>query len=107
MIASKKTSDLPRSADSTKHDHDKLMQIVQNLHNMNRKVVYVDITSSELSRIGLKAVKVFVTDFQPLYVGTQRRVNLRRLEEAGRYVTKNIKAARFGSELNSAPHPLP
>jgi ribosomal protein S12 methylthiotransferase accessory factor len=107
VIASTKTSDLPKYVDRTKADHDTLTQIVQNLHNMNRKVVYVDMTSSELSRMGLTAVKVFVTDFQPLYVGTRRRVNLRRLEEAARYVKKNIKAARFSSELNSAPHPLP
>lgn len=107
VINSTETSDLPSSVDRSKDDHDTLMQIVQTLHNMNRKVVYVDITSSEINRMGLKAVKVFVTDFQPLYVGTKRRVNLRRLEEAARYVTENIKAARFSSELNSAPHPLP
>jgi hypothetical protein len=57
--------------------------------------------------MGLKAVKVFVTGFQPLYVGSKLRLNLDRLQEAAQYVSRDIKAKRTGSELNSAPHPLP
>jgi ribosomal protein S12 methylthiotransferase accessory factor len=107
MISSKKTSKLPRFDKRPKDDNETLMKIVKLLHSMNHRVIYVDITSSELSRMGVKAVKVFVTDFQPLYVGTRRRLNLRRLNEAAKYVTSNIKATRLNSELNSAPHPLP
>jgi hypothetical protein len=67
----------------------------------------VDIRPSDINRIGLKAVKVFVTGFQPLYDGTKLRLNLERLHTSAERLGRNIKAARVGSELNSAPDPLP
>ncbi len=107
MINSKQTSELPKLIKRSKHDYDTLMQIVELLDSMNHRVIYVDITSSEISRIGLRAVKVFVTGFQPLYVGTKTRMNIARLNEAAKHVTRNIKATRVHSGLNTAPHPLP
>ncbi len=107
VVSSKQTSDLPKSTNRSKGDFDTLMQIVRLLHTMNHRVIYVDITSSELSRIGLKAVKVFVTGFQPLYIGTKRRLNLGRLKEVAEHIAPKIKATRVHPELNIAPHPLP
>jgi ribosomal protein S12 methylthiotransferase accessory factor len=108
MISGKKTSKITTLLKRSSQDnHSTLRQIVKLLHGMKHRVIWVDITPSDLNRMGLKAVKVFVTGFQPLYVGNKLRLNLERLEEAAQYVSRDIKAKRAGSELNSAPHPLP
>jgi ribosomal protein S12 methylthiotransferase accessory factor len=108
MISGKKTSKITTLLKRSSQDnHSTLRQIVKLLHGMKHRVIWVDITPSDLNRMGLKAVKVFVTGFQPLYVGNKLRLNLERLEEAAQYVSRDIKAKRTGSELNSAPHPLP
>ncbi len=107
MISSKETTDFPRVSKSPKQGYATLMQIVRLLHSMNHRVIYVDITSPELKKMGLVAVKVLVTGFQPLYVGTKLRLNIQRLHEAAEYVSRNIKATRMHPGLNPAPHPLP
>jgi ribosomal protein S12 methylthiotransferase accessory factor len=108
MISSKQTSKLsPLVKRASKDNYSMLIELVRKLHTMKHRVIWVDITPSDINRIGLKAVKVFVTGFQPLYLGNKSRVNLERLRRSAEYVSRNIKATRIGSELNSAPHPLP
>ncbi|HEY4482413.1 MAG TPA: TOMM precursor leader peptide-binding protein [Candidatus Brocadiaceae bacterium] len=107
MISSKQTSKLSRYAGRAFRDHNVLlMQIVKQLHTSGHRVVYVDITPSDIRNLGLRAVKVFVTGFQPMYVGNKLRLNLDRLHESAEYVRKNIGIKVVGTELNSAPHPL-
>jgi hypothetical protein len=73
---------------------------------MGHRVVWVDITPTDIRKIGLSAVKVFVTGFQPMYVGNKLRLNLGRLHESAEYVCNNNMATRDSTELNYAPHPL-
>ena len=108
MISSKQTSKIFRSAKRfSKDNYGMLRQIVKILHNMNHRVIYVDIIPSDLKKIGFKAVKVFVTGFQPLYVGTELRLNLERIHTSHGRLSRNMRLKMVGSELNSAPHPLP
>jgi hypothetical protein len=108
MISAKQTSkNLTIPKGFSRDNYSTLRQLVKLLHKMKHRVICVDITPSDLDRLGFKAVKVFVTGFQPLYVGNELRLNLKRLNEAAQYVNRDIKAKRTGSELNSAPHPLP
>jgi ribosomal protein S12 methylthiotransferase accessory factor len=108
MISGKQTSKLhPLAKKGSKDNYSTLMQIVRRLRTLNHRVIYLDITPSDIDRIGLKAVKVFVTGFQPLYVGNELRLNLARLRTSAEHVNRNIRAMKIGSELNSAPHPLP
>jgi len=108
MISAKQTSELPMLAKSSfKDNYSMLMQVVKLLDSMNHRVIWVDITPSDINRMGLKAVKVFVTGFQPLYVGNKFRLNLERIHSSAERLGYNIKATMVRSELNSAPHPLP
>jgi thiazole/oxazole-forming peptide maturase SagD family component len=108
MISGKQTCELPTLRKRFSRDnHSTLRQIVKLLHSMKHRVIWVDITPSDLNRIGLKAVKVFVTGFQPLYVGNELRLNLERLNSSAERLGRKITAARTVSELNPAPHPLP
>jgi ribosomal protein S12 methylthiotransferase accessory factor len=107
MISSKQASKLSRFAGKVLKDQNAvLMEIVKHLHTLGRRVVYVDITPPDIRSLGLVAVKVFVTGFQPMYSGNIVRLNMERLHQSAEYVLKNIGAARLGTELNSAPHPL-
>jgi thiazole/oxazole-forming peptide maturase SagD family component len=107
MISSKHTSKPPKLAGRfSKDNHALLMRMVTQLHTMGHRVVWVDITPSDIKKIGLSAVKVFVTGFQPMYVGNKLRLNLGRLHESAEYVCNKIKATRDSTELNYAPHPL-
>ena len=83
------------------------MQIVRHLHKIDHKVVWVDITPSDMKKLGLVVVKVFVTGFQPLYIGNKLRLNLDRLNSHAKNFGLNVKSTRAASELNLAPHPLP
>jgi ribosomal protein S12 methylthiotransferase accessory factor len=107
MIRGRKTSGLRSIIKSNPtNDLEMLMQIVKQLYGMNHRVVWVDITPHDIKKMGLKVVKVFVTGFQPLYVGNKIRLNLERLRSSAvklGYVT----AAIHMSQLNTAPHPLP
>jgi ribosomal protein S12 methylthiotransferase accessory factor len=107
MISSKQASKLSRFAGKVIEDQNAvLMEIVKHFHTLGRRVVYVDITPPDIRSLGLVAVKVFVTGFQPMYSGKIVRLNLDRLQQSAEYVLKNIGAARSGTELNTAPHPL-
>jgi len=107
MISSKQTSKPSRFAGRLcKDNHVLLMRMVTQLHTMGHRVVWVDITPSDIGKMGLSAVKVFVTGFQPMYVGNKLRLNLERMHESAEYVCNNIKATRASAEINSAPHPL-
>jgi ribosomal protein S12 methylthiotransferase accessory factor len=107
MISSKHTSKPPRLAGRfSKDNHVLLMRMVTHLQTMGHRVVWVDITPTDIRKIGLSAVKVFVTGFQPMYVGNKLRLNLGRLHESAEYVCNNNMATRDSTELNYAPHPL-
>jgi ribosomal protein S12 methylthiotransferase accessory factor len=107
MISSKQTSKLSRFGESVVEDQNAiLMEIVKHFHTLGRRIVYVDITPPDIRSLGLVAVKVFVTGFQPMYSGKIVRLNLDRLHQSAEYVLKKIGAARLATELNTAPHPL-
>jgi ribosomal protein S12 methylthiotransferase accessory factor len=107
MLRSKKKSRLVGLINSTFSDHySTLMRIVGILHAINHRVIWVDITPSDIRRIGLRSVKVFVTGFQPFYVGTKIRLNSNRLyTSAIRFKSKRTSMDKL--QLNYAPHPLP
>jgi hypothetical protein len=84
-----------------------LMQIVKHLHRTNHRVIWVDVTPNDIKKRGLSVVKVFVTGFQPLYIGNKIRLNLERLNSSATRFGLNVRPTRTASELNSAPHPLP
>ena len=107
MISSNQTSKPSRFAGKAFNDQNVVLkQIVTHLHTKGHRVVYVDITPSDIRSLGLVAVKVFVTGFQPLYSGNKMRLIRNRLLQSGEYIRDNIGATRVGTEINSAPHPL-
>jgi ribosomal protein S12 methylthiotransferase accessory factor len=107
MLSSKKKSRLPGLVKSISSDHySTLMRIVGILRAINHRVIWVDITPPDIRGLGLKTVKVFVTGFQPFYVGTKIRLNSNRLyTSAARFGRKRTSIGKL--ELNYAPHPLP
>jgi ribosomal protein S12 methylthiotransferase accessory factor len=107
MIHGAKKSTLQKLAKSSfKSNYDELMYIVRHLHGMNHRVLAVDITPSDIGKMGVKAVKVFVTGLQPLYVGNRLRLNLERLLTSAHQMNHHaIPNSRL--EINLAPHPLP
>ena len=108
MIMGKQTSRLPApSVNFSNNNQYRLRQIVQLLHNNKHKAICVDLTPSDLKKVGLKSVKVFVTGFQPLYVGTELRLNLERLNSYSKRIGRKFKIGRTVLDLNLAPHPLP
>lgn len=108
MLCSKKMSKMDFLSPRILMDnYANLMQIVKRLKSMNHSVVWVDITPIDMKKIGLRTVKVFVTGFQPMYVGNKIRLNLERLQSSARKQGYNIKQTDYLSQLNSAPHPLP
>ena len=107
MIEGAKKSTVQKLAKrSFKSNYSELMYIVRNLHRMNHRVIAVNITPSDISKMGIRAVKVFVTGFQPMYIGNRFRLNLERLHTSARRLSYNTKANSV-SEINLAPHPLP
>lgn len=108
MISGKQTNKLPaRRTNFSKDHYSRLKQILRLLYNNKHRVVFVDLTPSDLKTRGLKSVKVFVTGFQPLYVGTELRLNMQRLNSSAERIGRKFKSNRTVSELNLAPHPLP
>lgn len=108
MISGTKINSLQKFAKSSfNNNYCVLMHIVKHLHGMNHKVIAVDVTPRDISKMGVKTVKVFVTGFQPLYVGNNLRLNVDRLRTSGRRLGYNRDGANSGWEINSAPHPLP
>jgi ribosomal protein S12 methylthiotransferase accessory factor len=89
-----------------KNNYSELMYIVRHLHSIGHDVIAVNITPSDISKIGVRAVRVFVTGFQPLYVGNKLRLNLQRLRESARHLHYDSEA-NSSSKINLAPHPLP
>ena len=105
MIASKRKNALrPLDESSLKDNKTLLMWIVKRLNAFNYRTVWVDITSPDIYKLGLKVVKVLVTGLQPLYMGLGIRLNTQRLADAPPRL--GYKASNL-SQLNSAPHPLP
>lgn len=90
-----------------KNNYSVLMHIVRHLQGMNHNVIAVNITPPDMGKMGVRAVKVFVTGFQPLYVGNRLRLNLERLRTTARRLNHRTRASISGSEINLAPHPLP
>ena len=85
-----------------------LLQIARSLKETNHRVIYVDITPPDVRRLGLHVVKVFITDFQPMFFGlTHLRLNLRRLYDLPAKLGFNKERLATISGLNLTPHPLP
>jgi ribosomal protein S12 methylthiotransferase accessory factor len=91
---------------SFKDSYTELMHIVRHLHGMRHNVIAVNLTPSDISKLGVRAVRVFVTGFQPLYVGNKSRLNIRRLRESARHLKYDTQA-NSSWKINLAPHPLP
>ena len=117
MIDGKKNNDfytvhrnrvIESSYNNTRESNRLLTKIVMSLHKMDHRVFYVDITPTDIRRLGIVVVKVFVTGLQPMYFGTNyERLNLQRLysvpRSLGYYKSRNPDVF---PELNLAPHPL-
>jgi ribosomal protein S12 methylthiotransferase accessory factor len=107
MIQSKKKTIMPKLKKEYKDSYLLLKEIVGRLNKMNHRVIYVDVTSSDIQRAGLVTAKVFVTGMQPMYIRNEFRLCLDRLAmvpmRLGYTRSKRIDI----SKLNSAPHPLP
>lgn len=91
---------------SFKDSYAELMHIVRHLHGMRHNVIAVNLTPSDISKLGVRAVRVFVTGFQPLYVGNKSRLNIRRLRESARHLKYDTQA-NSSWKINLTPHPLP
>jgi hypothetical protein len=108
MISGKETDELQSfTKKPLRNNHETLIQVAKDLNAMNHRVIWVDLTPHDMKKMGLVVVKVFVSGFQPLYVGNKRRLNLDRLDTVARWLGDTIEKNRLSSELNSAPHPLP
>ena len=108
MISGKEAKGIPSFLKKPfRNNHDTLMHVVNHLHSLNHRVIWVDITPHDMKKMGLIVVKVFVTGFQPLYIGNKVRINLDRLNPVARWIGHNSNTTRLASESNSAPHPLP
>ena len=107
MISSHKMTKLNNTKrQNSKDNFTLLMDIVNQLQKMNHRVIWVDITPADIKKIGLTVVKVFVTGFQPLYVGNKLRLNSERLLSSAKRQGRNTRVLNI-AELNLAPHPLP
>lgn len=84
-----------------------LMTVVRQLHTMNHRVLFSDITPTDMRRIGLSAVKVLIPGFQPLFFGNDPRLSSQRLRTVPIRLGYNRRTTGHASELNLAPHPLP
>ena len=108
MISGKETDELQSfTKKPLRNNHETLIQVAKDLNAMNHRVIWVDLTPHDMKKMGLVVVKVFVSGFQPLYVGNKRRLNLDRLDTVAWWLGDTIEKNRLSSELNSAPHPLP
>jgi hypothetical protein len=107
MISShKKTKISGTKRQNSKNNYIILMDVVNQLQKMNHRVVWVDITPADMKKIGLTVVKVFVTGFQPLYVGNKLRLKSEWLRSSAK--RQGDKTYVFDtSQFNLAPHPLP
>jgi ribosomal protein S12 methylthiotransferase accessory factor len=107
MIQSKKKSILPKLKKEYKDNYLLLKEIVGRLNKMKHRVVYVDVTSSDIERAGLVTAKVFVTGMQPMYIRNEFRLCLDRLAKVPLRLGYTRSTSIDISKLNSAPHPLP
>jgi ribosomal protein S12 methylthiotransferase accessory factor len=111
MLSSKKKKyTLPnRIGSSGKYNsnYNLLMRVVRNLHTMNYRVLFIDITPTDIKRIGLSVVKVLIPGFQPLFFGNNLRLSSQRLRTVSIRLGYNRRSTDHMSELNLAPHPLP
>jgi ribosomal protein S12 methylthiotransferase accessory factor YcaO len=85
-----------------------LKKIVKHLNHLNHRVFFVNITPTDIRKIGLSVVKVFVTGLQPMYFSVnQERLNLQRLDKISSYFKKETtKISYHDQKLHLAPHPL-
>lgn len=107
MISGKKKSELSSlSTRPLENNHKLLTQIVERLHTLNHRVIWVNITPSDIERMDLKVVKVFITGFQPLYFRNDRRLSRERLYKVPARLGYMDRRERKTLELNPALHPL-
>ena len=106
VISSEKRSLLPyKTGKGTTDDYGLLMQIVRSLHNLNHRPIYVDITPSDIRRLGIHVVKTFITGFQPMYFKEDYARYSQRLNTIPERLGYG-RASRTSWKLNIAPHPL-
>lgn len=82
-----------------------LRRVVRQLHTMNYRVLFSDITPTDMKGLGLSAVKVLIPGFQPLYFGNNIRLST-RLNTVPIILGYNSRITD-DFELNLEPHPLP
>jgi len=107
MIQSNKKTALPKLKKLYKNNYLLLKEIVGRLNRMNHRVIYVDVTSSDIKRAGLVTAKVFITGMQPMYIRNEFRLSLDRLAKVPLRLGYTRSTRIDISKLNSAPHPLP
>jgi ribosomal protein S12 methylthiotransferase accessory factor len=109
MIRSKTMSSLSIGREiigtETKDNYILLMKLVKTLHDMNHRVIYVDITPPDIRRLGLKAVKVLITGFQPIFFKEGYARYSQRLLTVPSRLGYNKRSYDI-SKLNLAPHPV-
>ena len=104
MISSKKKSKIFELKQAVRSNFGILMGIVKRLQTLDHKVIWVDITPTDIHRLGIKVVKVYVTGFQQLYFGNENRLNFERLSKVPVQFVNSKKKETY--LINTAPHPL-
>ncbi len=96
--------DLSRPEDGT--DEMKLKAIVAAAIKCGSRVAYADLTTPDIAPLGLKVVRGFITDFQPIHFGFgQGRLGGKRLYQAP--VDWGLRKSPLDEAgLNQCPHPL-
>ena len=108
MLSSKIMNRFPKFDNKLfKDNKTALNRLVKLLHKLNHRVVWVDTAPLDIKSKGLTAVKVFVTGFQPLYVGNKVRLNAERLFNVPVKLGYRSQSQKYKSSLNFDPHPLP
>ena len=107
MLSSNIMNRFPKFTDKFQDNKSVLYRLVKLLHKLNHRVVWVDTAPLDIRSKGLTVVKVFVTGFQPMYVGNKVRLNAERLFNVPVKLGYRSESQKYKSSLNFHPHPLP
>jgi ribosomal protein S12 methylthiotransferase accessory factor len=87
-------------------DAGQLQYCIESVSKTGSDIIFIDLSTPDISELGLSTVRVIVTEFQPIHFGyNEERLGGKRLFEIPYklgYAPKTLKA----EDLNSFPHPL-
>jgi ribosomal protein S12 methylthiotransferase accessory factor len=106
-----KTSRFQRLGDLADRSHGDvttdLTTCVKMLQEAGSRVAYADLTTPDVTPLGLRVVRAIATGLQPIHFGyRQERLGGQRLYEVPRALGY-VSETRTASDLNRCPHPLP